>query len=96
MSKTATAPKCAPADACTALFGRPPEDVLSSLQSASEALEWLRELCRIIAEEARALNAPGALRIVSLAEAASYLACEFCCLTNCDREDMAEHLEGLE
>ena len=80
--------------ACKALFGRYPEDVLQSLQSASEALEWLRELCRIIAEEARALNAPGALRIASLAEAAGYLACDFGNLADCEREDMAKHLAG--
>lgn len=80
--------------ACKALFGRYPEDVLQSLETASRTFGWIRELLLTIEQEARALNAPGALRIASLAEAAGYLACDFGNLADCEREDMAKHLAG--
>lgn len=56
-----------------AVFGEHPDDVISPLNTASEALFWLEELFGVIQEEADK-NEPRLYRIKRLADMGKYLA----------------------
>ena len=57
---------------CLSLFGEHPEDVISPIRSAADALSWVGELFTIIEREA--LNERNGFRIKRLAEMGAYLA----------------------
>lgn len=54
------------------LFGEFPEDVISPIKSAAEALDWLHEILKTISQEA--LSEGNGHRIKHLAEAGAYIA----------------------
>lgn len=59
-------------EACRSLFGEHPEDLISPIHSAADALSWLEEILNTIAREA--LDGRNGYRIKHLAEAGAYLA----------------------
>lgn len=75
MAKTTTAVPDAIAaiEATREVFGAHPEDVISPLDTAADAFEWLEELFSVIEEEAKK-GKPFSVRIQRLAAAGKYLA----------------------
>lgn len=59
-------------EACRDLFGDHPEDVISPIKSAADAMSWLQEVFRTIEREA--LNERNGYRIKHLAALGAYLA----------------------
>lgn len=76
--------------ACRSLFGEHPEDVISPIKSAADALGWLEELFNTIKREA--LNERSGFRIKHLAEAGAYLAADIGNFADCQHETMIERL----
>jgi len=72
-------------------FGNYPEDVISPINSGAEVLGWLEEICKIIRDEASA-EKPDIFRIRKLADAGSYVACEFSDGGGSQHEEMVENL----
>lgn len=56
------------------LFGEHPEDVISTIKSASDAMSWLEQLFKTIEREA--LDEHNGYRIKHLAEMGAYIACD--------------------
>lgn len=77
-------------EACKALFGQYPEDVISPLKSAADALLWLNEICTTIKNEA--LDERKGYRIKRLADAGAYIAQEFSNYAGCEYETMLDCL----
>lgn len=73
-------------EACRSLFGEHPEDVITPINSATEALCWLEELFKTIEQEA--LNERSGYRIKHLAEMGAYLACNMSDFTGSQYETM--------
>lgn len=76
--------------ACRSLFGETPEDVISPIKSAADALGWLEELFNTIKREA--LDQGNSYRIKHLAEAGAYLASDIGNFADCQHETMIERL----
>ena len=77
-------------EACRHLFGEHPENVISPIKSAADALSWLEELFKTIEREA--LNERNGYRIKHLAEAGAYLAFDIANFAGCQHETMIERL----
>ena len=77
-------------EACRSLFGEHPEDVISPINSAAEALMWLEEILRTIIREA--LDEHNGYRIKRLAEAGAYLALDMGNYAECQHETMIDRL----
>lgn len=73
------------------LFGGHPEDVISPLSTAANALGWLEEIFVTIKNEA--LNERNGLRIQKLAEAGAYLAVDFASYADSEYEGYRERLQ---
>lgn len=82
----------APIDAATRLFGEHPEDVISPIKSASNALAWLDEIFLTIRNESQ--NSKNGYRIRNLAEAGRYIASEFSSYTSQAHETMLHRLQA--
>lgn len=96
MSRPATTPS-APAstaaqslEACRAIFGASPEDVLIPADGAKETLFQLAEIFRSIAHDA--LDGRNGQRIKHLAEAGAYLASDFGNFVDCELERLRDNL----
>lgn len=89
MSKTAAQ---AGIDACRTLFDHHPEDVIAPLGYAGDALGWLEELFRIIADDALTPNR--GWRIKKLAELGAYVASESSNFAGHMHETFTEHLQA--
>lgn len=79
-------------DACRNLFGEHPEDVISPINSAAEALFWLEELFLTIAREA--LDERNGYRIKHLAEMGAYLASDVGNYAGYQHETMIDRLRN--
>jgi hypothetical protein len=79
-------------EACRNLFGEHPEDVISPINSAAEALSWLEELFLTIAREA--LVERNGCRIKYLAEMGAYLASDIGNYAGCRHETMIDRLRN--
>lgn len=77
---------------CRALFGEVPEDVISPIKSAAEALGWLEEIFKTISREA--LHERNGYRLKRLADAGAYLAFDFHEYAGCRHEEMLGRLRG--
>ena len=77
-------------ETCRALFGEHPEDVISPIKSASDALGWLEELFNTIKNEA--LTERNGYRIKHLAEMGAYLAFDMSNYAGCQHETMVDRL----
>lgn len=78
--------KAVVAEAC----GGSPEDVLIALNSASDALNWIEEIFRVIEESA--LHEHRRFRVRNLAAAGAYLAAEFGNFADVAHEQMRDGL----
>jgi hypothetical protein len=78
--------------ACRNLFGEHPEDVISPINSAAEALFWLEELFLTIAREA--LDERNGYRIKHLAEMGAYLASDVGNYAGYQHETMIDRLRN--
>jgi hypothetical protein len=76
--------------ACVNLFGAHPEDVVTPIKSAADALGWLEEIFKTIQYEA--LKERNGHRIQQLAAAGSYLAADMGNYAGCQYETMIERL----
>lgn len=79
-------------DACRNIFGEHPEDVISPIKSAADALSWLEELFRTIASEA--LDERNGYRIKHLAEMGAYLALDVGGYADHQHETMIDRLRN--
>ena len=73
------------------LFGAHPEDLISPIKSASDALIWLEEIFSTIQKEA--LNERNGYRIRNLAQAGAYLASDMGNHVGCLHENYFERLK---
>lgn len=78
--------------AVSELFGEQPEDVISPILSASEALCWVREIVLTIECDAADAGRNGG-RIKRLAGAAAYIAGEFSNFAGCEYERLIDRLQ---
>jgi hypothetical protein len=74
------------------LFGEHPEDVISSINGAAEALGWLEEIFATIKNEADDARNRG--RIKKLAAAGEYLAFDYANFTACKHEEYRDRLKA--
>ena len=79
-------------ETCRSLFGEHPEDVISPIKSAADALSWLEELFHTIEREA--LNERNGYRIKHLAEMGAYLALDMGNYAGCQHETMIDRLRN--
>ena len=79
-------------EACEKLLGEHPEDAISPIKSASDALGWLEEIFKTIEKEA--LHEHNGFRIQSLAEAGAYLASDLSNYTGGRHEAMLARLRA--
>ena len=80
--------KLAPTD-CSAVFGvKFPEDVIAPTRTAADALSWVEEVFKTIAEDAGSTA-----RIRSLARMGAYLAGDMANLADCSHEDMLKAIK---
>ena len=78
--------------AVKSVFGEHPEDVISPIKSAADALSWLEELFRTIEREA--LNERNDYRIKHLSEMGAYLALDMGNYAGCQHETMTDRLRN--
>lgn len=76
--------RAAAIDACRALFGEHPEDVIAPIKCAADALWWLDEIFKTLSREE--LHERNSIRIKHLSECGSYLANEFANFAGCQHE----------
>lgn len=95
MAKTTTqAPDAITAiETARAVFGEHPDDVISPLNTASEALFWLEELFGVIQEEAEREN-PRTCRIKRLADMGKYLAFDMGNYVDCRHGEFKEAIQA--
>lgn len=74
------------------IFGDYPEDVISPIKSASDALSWLEQLFKTIEKEA--LDERGGFRIKELAAMGAYLAFDMSNYAGCMHETYTERLKS--
>ena len=74
-------------------LGEWPEDVISQLESASNALFWIEAILRIASKQENQGPHTDAARMV---EAARYIANDFANLADCERETMCDHLREFD
>ncbi|OOG62052.1 hypothetical protein B0E46_13745 [Rhodanobacter sp. B04] len=74
-------------------MGQWPEDVISQLEPASNALYWIEAILRIASKQENQRPHTDAARMV---EAARYIATDFANLADCERESMHDHLRELD
>lgn len=79
-----------PIEAAKKLFGEHPEDVISHIRTAADALGWLEEIFITIARESMSQN--NGVRLRKLAELGAYLAFDMANLTDCRHEEMLGRL----
>lgn len=91
MAKHTTTPNEA---ACRILFGEHPEDVISPIKCAADALGWLEEILKTIQSEA--LQERNGHRIRQLAEAGAYLAADMSNYAGCQHETMIARLRSAD
>ena len=73
-------------------FGQYPEDVIMPAKTASDTCDWLAEVFRSIAEEAKR-KTPGQARILHLAEMGAYLAADFGAFLDNEHDQMFKALK---
>lgn len=78
-----------------AVFGEHPDDVISPLNTASEALFWLEELFGVIQEEAEKDN-PRTYRIKLLADMGKYVALDMGNYVDCRHRDFRDAIQACE
>jgi hypothetical protein len=79
-------------EACRSLFGQYPEDVISTIKCAAEALSWLEEILRTISSDV--LDARNRGRIKRLADAGVHLGFDVGEYAETQHEDMTDHLRA--
>lgn len=87
----ATAESLAHVENVKALFCKHPEDVISPIRSAAQALGWLEEILQIIVQESGAERI-NSVRVKSLAEAGAYIAYDIGNFADDAHETMLESL----
>lgn len=76
--------------AVRSLFGAHPEEVISPIKSAADALLWVEEILRTISREA--MDERNGCRIKNLADAGAHLASDVGNFAGHAHETMIEHL----
>lgn len=93
---TTTAPDAITAiEVSRAVFGEHPEDVISPLDTASDALFWLNELFGVIQEEADS-NTPRTYRIKRLADMGMYVANDIGNYVDCRHEEFRNAIKACQ
>lgn len=77
---------------CKEMFGEMPEDVISPINSASDALFWLDAIFTAIKKEAE--GGCNLIQIRLLAEAGAYLAMDYGNFAGCQHETMLRSLKA--
>jgi hypothetical protein len=99
----ASAPATSPIETCHTVFGQYPEDVLSIVRTADEALGWLNYLFHEIKKLSKFERSDDAanlcvrlLDIKKLSGMGRYVSCDIGEYIEREAENMAEHLKAFE
>ena len=79
-------------EASCQLFGEHPEDVISPIDSAAEALSWLEEIFSVIKQQAESGQA-SLLQVKRLADAGAYIANNIGGYVEARYRDMSDRIE---